>query len=200
MLLAPALLPKLMRTAVDAIGVRGQPVRYGSLGARGAMTTLKPEDLTPLERTYLGVLATGLVPADLARDTRFRMEFITAVCHAMVEGLPEGGFLGDEEFTASTEFRHRLRKAIVDLDLKQVIGVGAPQDVVIMKPSVTQPEALYGQIDLNRHPPIFDRYLSQRCMDELMELPSVHLYLMALYADSGDIWHELYKQGYGQYR
>ena len=164
------------------------------------MTTLMPDDLSPIQRTYLGVLAVGLVPADLAHDSRFRMEYITAVAHALVQGLPRDALVGPEEHTASPEFRAALRRAIIDLDQKGVVGIGPPQDLAIMRPAVQDPAALYGAVDLNRHPPVFDRYLSQRCMDTLLDQPDVYRYLMDLYADSGDVWHELYKQGYGQYR
>lgn len=162
------------------------------------MTALTVADLSPIARTYLGVLALGLVSADQARDARFRMERICAISHALVQELPETTFLapGGEEATAA--FRDGVRVAIIDLDQKGVIGIGPPQDLLILRP-VAVPAA-YGDVDVNRHPPIFDRYLAQRCMDELMAIPRLHDLLMELYAESSDVWRVLYQQGYGQYR
>jgi len=167
------------------------------------MTALSTADLSPLEHTYLGVLALGLVAADQARDPRFRMEYVCARCHALALGQPVETFLAPtaaDEYRASADFQRQLREALIDLDLKRVIGIGPPQDLLILKPSVERPDALYGAVDLNRHPPIFDRYLAQQCMDTLLNDAAAHRYLMALYADSGDVWHELYKQGIAQYR
>jgi len=161
------------------------------------------EDLTPLQRTYLGVLSLGLVSADQAHDSRFRMEYVTAVTHALMQSKPAGAFTatrdGDGHWAADA-LRGDLRAAIVDLDRKGVIGVGPPEDFVILKPAVAASDAAYGDVELNRHPPIFDRFLAQRCMDELMENPAAHAYLMELYAESADVWGRLYKQGYGTWR
>ncbi|HEY7295342.1 MAG TPA: hypothetical protein VH916_09875 [Dehalococcoidia bacterium] len=164
------------------------------------MSVLNPEDLSSLQRTYLGVLALGLVSADQARDPRFRMDYICARCQAMTEHLPPERFAGATEFSASEPFRADLREAMIDLDRKGIIGLGPPQDLVVLRPSLESREAVYATVDVNRHPPIFDRYLAQRCMDMLLSLPEAHTYLMALYADSGEVWQGLYQRGETQWR
>ncbi len=162
------------------------------------MTALTTNDLSPLAQTYLGVLAVGLVPADLAHEARFRMEHVCAVTHALVQGLAADTYLDAEPFTAMPDFQQKLREQLVDLDQKQIIGVGPAQELAIMRPGIERPDAFYGTVDINRHPPIFDRYLSQRCMELVMANEAAHQFLIELYADSGDVWRELYKQGYGQ--
>ena len=163
------------------------------------LTNLTVSDLTPVEQSYLGVLSLGLVSADLAHDDRFRMEHVVAVAHALRLGEPENTYRGAGEFEASAAFREQLRQALIDLDIKRVIGIGPPQDLAILKPSVP-PEQAYGAVDINRHPPIFDRYLAQRCMDDLFAVPADYDYLMGLYAISTEIWGKLHAQGYGAYR
>jgi len=164
------------------------------------MTNLTPEDLTALERTYLGVLSLGLVPADLARESRYRLERITAICHAMLQELPVETFLGEQADTANERICQEMRTAMIDLDRKGVIGAGPPQDLMILKPSPEAIDTAYGNLDINRPPPIFDRFLAQRCMELLMERDEIRRFLMVMYADSGEVWGDLYKQGYGQYR
>jgi DNA-binding FadR family transcriptional regulator len=118
----------------------------------------------------------------------------------MVEHQPASAYAVDSEHRAVEPFRATLREAMIDLDRKGVIGLGPPQDLVVLRPSPESREAAYASVDLNRHPPIFDRYLAQRCMDELLALPEAHAYLMALYADSSDVWHEVYQRGESQWR
>jgi len=163
------------------------------------LTNLTVADLTPVEQTYLGVLALGLVSADLAHDSRFRMEHVCAVAHALRLHEPTDAYLGPDEQEASESFREEMRRSMIDLDIKRVIGIGPPQDLAILKPSVP-PEQAYGAVDINRHPPIFDRYLAQRCMDDLLAVPAAYDYLMDLYAQSSEIWGRLHAQGYGNYR
>ncbi len=167
------------------------------------MSALSANDLSAVQRTYLGVLSLGLVSADQAKDNRFRIEYVSAGAHALFNGLQRDAYLEPDsggDCAAGAPFRGELRAAIIDLDRKGVIGVGPPQDLMILKPSAPDPDAIYGEVDLNRHPPIFDRFLAQRCMDALLENGAAHAYLMELYAASGDVWHVLYKQGYGNYR
>ena len=164
------------------------------------MTVLTTADLTALQRTYLGVLALGLVSADQAHDPRFRMEYVCARCQAIVEDRPASAYADDAGHRAAEPFRAALREAMIDLDRKGVIGLGPPQDLVVLTPSLEAREAVYANVDINRHPPIFDRYLAQCCMDELLGLPAAHAYLMALYADSSDVWHEVYQRGESQWR
>lgn len=164
------------------------------------MTVLTPADLSSPQRTYLGVLALGLVSADQARDPRFRIEYICARCQAIVAGQTASAYANDADHRAVEPFRTELREAVIDLDRKGVIGLGPPQDLVVLRPSPESREAAYAKLDLSYHPPIFDRYLAQRCMDELLSLPEAHTYLMALYADSGDVWHEIYQRGESQWR
>jgi hypothetical protein len=163
------------------------------------MELLSVEDLSALECTYLGVLSVGLVPFELAKQSRFRMEYVCAVCHARMQALPHEAFL-DGEHSAKAGFLDELRRALMGLDQKGIVGVGPPQDVVLLTPSPELVARSFMSIDINKHPPIFDRYLAQRCMDLLFAQPTVHEFLLGLYADSSDIWGELYNQGYGQYR
>ncbi len=164
------------------------------------MPVFDPADLTPLQQTYLGVLALGLVSADQARDPRFRMESICARGQAIVEHAPPERYLSDTEYEACDSFRAGLREAMIDLDRQGIIGLGPPHDLVVLTPSLESRETVYATVDVNRHPPVFDRYLAQRCMDTLLSQPDAHAYLMALYADSSEIWHELYQRGEGQWR
>jgi hypothetical protein len=161
------------------------------------LTNLTVADLSDVEQTYLGVLALGMVSAEIAHDTRFRMEHVCAVTHALRRGEPENSYSGPGENEASDAFRDALRQALIRLDIKRVIGIGPPQDLLILKPSIPTEQG-YGVVDVNRHPPIFDRYLAQRCMDELLNLPAVYRYLMALYAESSEIWGARYAQGGGE--
>jgi hypothetical protein len=163
------------------------------------MELLSAEELSQLERTYLGVLAMGLVPEELARAPRFRMECVCAVSHALLQDLPADTFLVAAH-TATPAFVSDLRDAIVDLDKKGIVGTGPPQEVVLLTATPEFLQRGYGSLDINKHPPIFDRFLSQRCMDLLFAHPAVHSFLLELYAESSDIWGDLYKEGYGQFR
>lgn len=163
------------------------------------MTLYAVGDLTPIEQTYLGVLSVGLVPFELAHEPRFRMEYLCAVCHALMQHLPRATFV-EEDYFAKPAIREDLRLAMVDLDEKGIIGVGPPQDVVLLTPAPERVERAFASIDVNKHPPLFDKFLAQRCMDLLFDEPSVHAYLIELYGESSEIWGKLYEQGYGQYR
>ncbi|HLZ72397.1 MAG TPA: hypothetical protein VKV26_21035 [Dehalococcoidia bacterium] len=164
------------------------------------MSTLNREDLTAVEQTYLGVLALGLVSADQAHDDRFRTGGICARTQALLEAAPAERYLDGDGQHAAPPFREALREAIIELDRKGIIGLGPPRDLVVLTPSPESREAAYATLDIDRNPPIFDRYLAQRCMDALLSRPEIHAYLMGLYADSSDVWHELYQRGKTQWR
>ncbi len=158
-----------------------------------------PADLTPLEKTYLGVLATGIVPARLARDESLRMDHVTAVCLAIVEGKPRDTYLVDEGPDVAPEFRAALTEAALGLDAKGIISAGPPPPDVLGGPDIMRPKAP-PVIDFDQHPRIWDRYLGHECMEELFQNPDVYPFLMAKYQDSGEVWGRLYHEGYGRFR
>ncbi len=89
-------------------------------------TVYYPEDLTDLERTYLGVLATGIVPARLAGDPWLRMDYITAVCLALQEGKSQTAYLEGNGPEITPTFRQALTEAALALDAKGIIAAGTP--------------------------------------------------------------------------
>src|SRR5581483_10832422 len=120
------------------------------------------EDLTPLERTYLGVLATGIVPARLAGDPWLRMDYITAVCQAIQDGLPRERFLvnGGPEITPA--FREELVAAARSLDARGTISAGSPPpDLLLAADPALGRRAAPAAIDFDQHPRVHDRYLAQ---------------------------------------
>jgi hypothetical protein len=168
----------------------------------GMTRAYTPEDLSPLERTYLGVLATGMVPARLAGDPWLRMDYVTAVCHALVEGRPQTAYLAGEGPEISEPFRQALTAAVLALDAKRVISAGSPPPDVVLGPEMAdlaRPRASR-VIDFDQHPRIWDRFLGHACMEALFRNPEVYPFLMEKYQDSGDVWGRLYQQGYGRWR
>jgi hypothetical protein len=161
----------------------------------GDRAALRPSDLTVLERTYLGVLDTGMVPARLAGDPSLRMDYVTAVCFALREGRPRETYLdGDGSQTRpSPAFVEQLTAAARSLDEKGVISVGPPPPDVILTPEASRPPPPR-EIDFDQHPRIWDRYLAHECMEELFSDSRVYPFLMGKYQDSGEVWARLYKE------
>ena len=158
-----------------------------------------PDDLTPVERVYLGVLATGITPARLAGDESLRMDYITAVCLALVEGAPRERYLLGEGPVITPQFTDALTSAVLALDAKGIISAGTPPADVLGGPEVMRPKAPK-VIDFDQHPRLWDRYLGQQCMEELFRNPAVYPFLMGKYQDSAEHWGRLYQHGYGRWR
>lgn len=156
---------------------------------------LNPSDLTPLEQTYLGVLAVGLPPHMLVGDPWLRIDYLTAVSQALREGKPANAYLLDEGPEPQPAFVTALKEAISLLEEKDILGTSPPAVLFTFgmpaRPDLTR-------IDPNTPPAIFDRYLAQQCMNALLAHPQVYQFLMAKYAESSEHWQRLVQQGYGQ--
>jgi hypothetical protein len=156
-------------------------------------TALYPSDLTLLERTYLGVLDTGMVPARLAGDTSLRMDYVTAVCQALREDKASDAYLDEGGSVPAQSFLTDLTAAAHSLHEKGIIAVTVfPADTVLTvdeaRPRPPQ------EIDFDQHPRIWDRYLAHACMEELFSDRRVYPFLMGKYQDSGEVWARLYKE------
>lgn len=162
---------------------------------------LNPVDLTDLERTYLGVVATGIVPGSLAKDSTFRADYLTAVCLALQQDAPRDRYLEGGGAAVTAEFQRALTEAALALDARGVISAGtpAPVEVLSLDPDVVRPPAPR-VIDFDQAPRLFDRTLAQQCMETLFQHPQVYPFLMGRYQDSSEIWGRLYKDGYGRWR
>lgn len=158
-------------------------------------------DLTLLERTYLGVLATGIVPARLAGDDSLRMDYITAVCQCIRDGAPRDTRIVEGGPAITPEFHAELTEAALALDEKGIISAGSPPADVLLAadPSLSRPRPPR-VIDFDQHPRVHDRFLAQQCMEELFSNPEIYPFLMGKYQDSGDVWVRLTRQGYGKWR
>ena len=154
---------------------------------------LRPVDLSLLERTYLGVLDTGMVPARLAGDPTLRMDYVTAVCLALREGKPPNTYLVGDSPEPDPAFLDELNAAVHSLDAKGVLSAGPPPPDILMSPAMARP-APPARIDLDQHPRIWDRYLAHACMEELFSDSRVYPFLMGKYQDSGEVWGRLYQQ------
>ncbi len=165
------------------------------------MTLITPADLTAIERTYLGVVATGIVPGSLAKDDTFRADYLTAVCLAIQEGKPRDSYLEQGGPAVSAAFHQALNAAAHALDARGIISAGtpAPVEVLSLDPDVVRPPAPH-MIDFDQAPRLFDRRLAQECMETLFQDRAVYPFLMGRYQDSGEIWGRLYKDGYGRWR
>ena len=163
---------------------------------------LQRSDLTLLERTYLGVLDTGMVSARLARDPTLRMDYVTAVCLALREGRPPATYLEGDGPEPAAAFLDDLNAAALSLDAKGVISVGGPPaDVVVspdLAPDLDRPRTPR-RLDFDQHPRIWDRYLAHACMEELFQDSRVYPFLMGKYQDSGEVWARLYKENPQQF-
>lgn len=154
---------------------------------------LRPDDLSLLERTYLGVLDTGMVPAKLAGDPSLRMDYVTAVCLALREGRERDAYLDASTAEPSAAFIADLTAAAQSLDARGVISVGPPPPNLILSPDTPRAPAPRS-IDFDQHPRIWDRYLAHTCLEELFSDSRVYPFLMGKYQDSGDVWSRLYKE------
>ena len=158
-----------------------------------------PADLTLLERTYLGVLATGMASARLANDPWLRMDYVTAVCVALTEGRPPHTYVVGEGPDVTPDFTRALTEAALALDEKGIISAGSPPPDVLGSPDLMRPRPP-PVIDFDQHPRIWDRFLAHECMEELFRNPAVYPFLMGKYQDSSEVWGRLYQQGYGRWR
>jgi hypothetical protein len=160
-------------------------------------------DLSLLEQTFLGVLGCGIVPASLARDESFRLDYVTAVAHALREGLPREAYLqAPGAFHVKPEFTFRLQQAMESLDEKRIIGLhepAAPPPELLGTRRVPGPDMVLTTIETSKNPTVFDRHLSGVCMEDLLSHPDRELYrfLMDRYAESGLHWQRLMRAGYG---
>jgi hypothetical protein len=153
-----------------------------------------PADLSLIERTYLGVLATGMVPARLANDPWLRLDYVTAVCLALREGQPRDAYLVGEGPEVTAAFATVLTQAVLALDAKRILAAGTPPPDVLGGPELVRPRPPPA-LDFDQHPRIWDRFLAQQCMEELFQHPAVYPFLMDKYQDSGEVWRRLYRQG-----
>ena len=153
---------------------------------------LQPSDLTPLQRTYLGVLDTGMVPADLAGDPTLRLDYVVAVCQALREGEPEDTYL-DGGATPRASFLAGLTTAALDLDAKGVLSVGPPPADLLLSPEAPSRHTPT-EIDFEQRPRVLDRYLAHACLEELFADSRVYPFLMGKYQDSGEVWARLYRE------
>lgn len=154
-------------------------------------------DLSSLERTYLGVLALGLPPAKLAGDVWLRLDYLTAVARAGMEGKPPHTYLISEGPETTPAFTELLKQAVYSLEKKDILGTSAPSVVFAFDVgSAAAPDV--SSIDPNATPVIFDNFLAQQCMNHLLDNPQVYRFLMGKYAESSEHWQRLTEQGYGQ--
>ena len=165
--------------------------------------TAELAELSPLAQTYLGVVAAGLVPAHLANDDHFRLDYVTAVCHALSRDLPSGVDLEGDGPLPQPAFVDALRAVIGDLDARGVIVAGAGDGhlavVPFLDPTLGRLTAgELAKLDLNRLPKVVDSYIAHRALDALLERPAVYDFLMERYGASSEIWQRLAAQGYGR--
>lgn len=168
------------------------PVSAGS-ATEGTAGVLRPADLTLLERTYLGVLDTGMVSSRLAADPSLRMDAVTAVCLALREDLPRDTYLDGDGPEPTAAFIADLTAAVHALDARGVLSAGPPPPDIILSPEMARPRPP-ATLDFDQHPRIWDRYLAHQCMEALFADPRVYPYLMAKYQDSSDVYARLYTE------
>ncbi|MGH2586992.1 MAG: hypothetical protein ACRDJE_18925 [Dehalococcoidia bacterium] len=160
---------------------------------RSDRPVLHPSDLSPLERTYLGVLDTGMVSARLADDPSLRTDHVTAVCLALREGKPQDSYLRGDGVEPKAGFLTELTGAVRSLEERGVISTAPPPPDLILTPE-TPRSAPAGPVDFDQRPKIWDRYLAHECMEELFRDDRVYPFLMGKYQDSGDVWARLYRE------
>ena len=159
----------------------------------GRETILHAADLSLIERTYLGVLDTGMVPSRLAGDPTLRLDSVTAVCLALREAKPGSAYLEGDGPEPSAAFLQDLTAAVVALDDKGVLSVGMPPPELVLSAETPRPRPA-GPLDFDQRPRIWQRYLAHECMEELFSDSRVYPFLMGKYQDSGDVWSRLYKE------
>jgi hypothetical protein len=161
------------------------------------------EALSPLARAYLAVVAAGLVPWRLAGDETFRIDHVTAVCAALMAGMPAETHFEGAGPSPSSAFSDALRQTIAELDETELIIAGAGDGTMAMLPLIGQGRPMLSaaeiaRLDLNQPPKILDTYLAYRALDELLANPRVYPFLMEKYGASSAIWQRLAAQGYGR--
>lgn len=154
---------------------------------------LQPADLTLLERTYLGVLDTGMAPSKLAGDPSLRLDRVTAVCLALREGKERDAYLDPSGLDPAPVFLSDLTAAVHSLDSRGVISAGPPPSDMVLAPELARP-APPAELDFDQRPRIFDRYLAHACLEELFGDRRVYPFLMAKYQDSSEVWARLYRE------
>ncbi len=161
------------------------------------------DGLSSLARAYLGVVAAGLVPASVAGDEGFRLDYVTAVCEALMGDLPASAHLEADGPQPKAAFLDDLRRTIGDLDARGVVIAGAGDSAVMMLPSAGREidkltPAQMAQLDLSRPARIVDTFLAYRALDELLGNPRVYSFLMEKYSASSAVWQKLAAPGYGR--
>ena len=154
---------------------------------------LHPTDLTLLERTYLGVVDAGMVPARLAGDPTLRTDHVTAVCLALREDKAAAAYLSADGVEPAGEFVAALTAAVHALDARGVISAAPPPGDLLLSPDVPR-SAPPAVIDFEQRPRILDRFLAHQCLEELFGDGRVYPFLMGKYQDSGEVWARLYKE------
>ena len=162
------------------------------------MTIYNPNELGELERVLLGVLGAGLAPSSVAGDPTLRLDYLTAVSLALLRGLPRETYLKPESAQATEAFQRELTDALYDLEDCKILGVNAPPLDMLLGPEAP-PAKRSGHepiANFDRYPKVFDRYLTGRCVDEILKHPAVYRFIMDKYAESS----EVYQQHYQDYR
>lgn len=161
------------------------------------------DELSPLAKTYLGVVAAGLPTARLAGDESFRIDYLTAVCWAVLRDRPAETHLEGDGPQPRQDFLDELRSTIADLDARGVIIAGAGDGHLATMPFLGQDvggltSAQIAKLDLNQSPKVLDSFLAYRALDELLGHDRVYAVLMEKYGESSEIWQRLSRQGYGR--
>ncbi len=164
---------------------------------------LEYDDLSPIARAYLAVIAAGLPSARLAGDESFRIDYLTAICAALTDGRPPSAHLDGDGPQPLASFVEELRGVIAGLDDEAIIIAGAGESTMTMMPLVGQGRntltpAQIAKLDLNQPPKILDTYLAYRALDALLAHPGVYAFLMEKYGAASEIWQKLAAQGYNR--
>jgi|GEM_PF-659841 len=156
---------------------------------------LHPADLSLIERTYLGVLDTGMVSARLAGDPTLRLDHVAAVCLALREQRPRDAYLAEDSAKPAPAFRAALTRAVYDLEERGVLTTGAPPSDILLSPGLPPTRTRSNApLDFDQRPLILLRYLAHECMEELFQDTRVYPFLMGKYQDSGEVYGRLYKE------
>ncbi|MFQ5381008.1 MAG: hypothetical protein ACE5EF_05225 [Dehalococcoidia bacterium] len=152
-------------------------------------------DLTDVEVALLGILSLGLPPARAAEDDTFRVDHCTAVVAGIREASNPREHLEGEGPAVSPSFAGRLQAAIASLTQRglltgQSAGMPAP-------PGGFEPGLEVDVVNPDLHPVVLDRWLGQRCLDELLSGSEVYRFLMSQYARAGEFWRTAREAGYG---
>jgi hypothetical protein len=151
-------------------------------------------ELNELEKVALGVIGAGLAPSSLAHDRSFRLDTLTAISLALARGLDRGALL-DGNGDAGDAFQSELAATYDALDRKRILGLGGPNDVLLMPGEAPHSPRDQRQLpNFDQYPTVFDRHLAGRCLDELLKQPDVYRFIMGKYAESSEIWQRVYRQ------